>query len=372
MRYTVLIMKIYATVFLLTLFLLPLLVSAAPVIRTGENVSLKEDQAISGDFYVLGGSVTNSAAVSGDTYVAAGTLTQNGPIAADLAVVAGRVEVHASIGDDVRVLGGKVVLADKVAGDVVVLGGELTILSTAEVAGDVLFYGGSLIVEGVVKGSVLAKAETVRIDAVIGKDVDATAKQELVLGARANVSGAVTYRSGRDVIRAVDSHVGSISRDESMLFTEDTVKPSLFPILLLLFAGLVARFMLPVWLVQFFTRVNTSFGFAAFAGFAGLILIPIAVALTFVSVLGIFVGISLLFFYLFLLSVSIALSGMFLGGFISKYATGSASYSILWIFLGTTILYLLTFVPFVGGLITTLAVLTVFGGLLIRMYERYR
>ncbi len=353
--------------------LLPSIASASPVIRTGENISLKDDQAVSGDFYVVGGTVTNSATVTGDAYYVAGTVTQNGPISSDLAMVTGRAEVHAPVGDDVRVVGGEVVIAGKVGGDVVVVGGELTILSTAEIEGDVIFYGGQLTIEGAVKGSVLARAETVRIDARIGKDTDISARNELVFGAHADVGGDVTYSSRKEIVRALDSViVGTISRDETRIFSDTTVKPNLFPILVLLFTGLVARFVLVGWLTQFFSRLHTTFGYAAFAGFAGLVLTPVIIILTFVSVLGAFIGAMLLFFFLFLLALSWGLAGVFLGGLISRYATGKASYSILWITLGTILLYALTFIPYIGDVLGLLVVLVVFGGFIIRMYERYR
>jgi hypothetical protein len=170
------------------LFVFPSVLQAAPVIRTGDTISLKEDQSIPGDFYTFGGSVTNAARVGGDTYVIAGTVTQNGDITADLSGLVGQLEVHAPVGDDVRIAGGRVVIASKVAGDVVMVGGELVITSTAEIEGDVLFYGGVLSIEGTVKGSVLARAETIRVDARIGKDISVTAANELVLGAHADVS----------------------------------------------------------------------------------------------------------------------------------------------------------------------------------------
>lgn len=352
---------------------LPLLCAASPVIRTGDTVSLKEDQAVSGDFYSLGGSVTNSAQVGGDAFVAAGTLTQNGNVGADMTALAGQIEIHAPVGDDVRVGGGRIVIANKVGGDVLVVGGELIIASTAEVEGDVLFYGGSIIIEGTVKGSVLAKGETVRIDARIGKDIDATANAELVFGAHADVGGNVRYKSGKDAVRAVDSIiVGSIVRDESLVLQNERARPTLMPILILLFTGLVTRFVLGNRVTGFMDQVGASFGHAALIGFAGLVLIPVAVLLALVSVLGAVIGGALLFAYVTLLLCSWGLSGMFLGGLISRYALGTASYSALWISLGTVSLYATTFIPGFGHIFALVVSLMVMGGFMRALYARYR
>jgi cytoskeletal protein CcmA (bactofilin family) len=355
------------------LFVFPSVLQAAPVIRTGDTISLKEDQSIPGDFYTFGGSVTNAARVGGDTYVIAGTVTQNGDITADLSGLVGQLEVHAPVGDDVRIAGGRVVIASKVAGDVVMVGGELVITSTAEIEGDVLFYGGVLSIEGTVKGSVLARAETIRVDARIGKDISVTAANELVLGAHADVGGNVRYTSSKEAMRAIDSVVvGSITRDDTFPLTKQSSGPSLMPLLMLLFAGLVGRFVFNAHITQVLERTNSSFGHAALTGFAVVILVPVAILLLLVSILGIIPGLLLLFWYLLSVGVACALSGMFLGGFLSKYVTSTASYSPLWITLGTTLFYALTFLPVVGHILTLVVVLMVLGGFATRAYEHYR
>lgn len=365
--------SVFCTVFLGAVLIVPAFAYAAPVIRTGETVSLKEDQSVPGDFYVFGGQVTNSAKVGGDSYVAAGEVTQNGEIVADLSAIVGRLFVHAPVGDDVRVVGGQVTIADRVEGDVVVLGGELTILSTAEIGGDVMFYGGALNIEGTVRGSVFAKAETIRIDARVLHDVDATAGGELVFGAHADIGGNVAYKSSKEAVRALDSViVGSIVRDESIIFKDEDARPSTLPLLIMLFSSLVARFLYGTWLSSFFVRINDSFGSSALIGFSGFILLPIAIILTLASVLGSVIGLALLCLYFFLLSVSWGVSGMFLGGLISRYATGTASYSVWWIVLGTLILYAVTFIPHLGMLAALIVTLMVFGGFILRIYEHYK
>ncbi|MFM2374472.1 MAG: hypothetical protein RLZZ234_467 [Candidatus Parcubacteria bacterium] len=352
---------------------IPQYVCAAPVIRTGDTISLKEDQSIPGDFYSFGGSLTNAARIGGDAYVAAGTVTQNGVIDADFSGIVGQLEIHAPVGDDVRIVGGRVVIANKVSGDVVVVGGELTVTSTAEIEGDILFYGGVLSIEGAVKGSVLAHAETIRVDARVGKDISVTAANELVFGAHADVGGNVRYTSSKEAMRAIDSViVGSVTRDDNFPLTKQASGPSLMPFLVLLFTGLVIRFVFGTHITTFLERVTTSFGHAALIGFATGVLVPVAIVLSCVSVLGILLGVMLLCAYIGALVGAAALSGVFLGGFVSKYATGTASYGPLWVVLGTALFYALSFVPVVGHILVLVIVLMVFGGCATRLYERYR
>lgn len=349
-------------------------VYASPVIRTGETISLKSDQSVANDFYAIGGTLTNSAAVGGDSFVVAGTVTQDGSTTVDFSALAGRVELHAPVGDDVRVVGGNVVIADTVGGDVVVVGGELTILSTADIKGDVIFYGGTLTIEGPVHGSIFARAEQVRVDAKIAKDIDVTAKSSLVFGAHADVAGNTLYRSPKEATRAVDAVFGgSLRRDTEALFTtNENSRPSSVPLFVLLFTGFVARFLCAPWLTVFFSRLEVTYGHALLAGFAALILVPVAVLLLFVSVLGMILGGALLSLYGALLLTAVGIAGVFLGGIIAKVVTGKVSYRVLWILVGTGVFYTLQFIPYIGGLCALALVLTVFGGFVIHAYKQLR
>ena len=352
----------------------PTLVFASPVIRTGEDISLREDQSVSGDFYALGGTVSNSAKINGDSYMLAGTVTANGETTADLVALAGTLEVHAPVGDDVRFVGGKAVIAGRVDGDVVVVAGELTILSTAEINGDVIFYGGSLEINAPVKGSVYANAQTFRLDSHVAKDVTITATKSATLGAHADVGGDVVYRSPHEIIRALDSSVvGKLTRDESVTLTDtDTAHPSPIPFLIMLFSGLVLRFVFANRLAELLGRTVTTFGMSALVGFSGLILLPIAIILMCVSVLGGVLGGALLCMYLLLLALSWSLAGTLLGGLISHYALGRMSFSAWWIILGTVTLYAITFIPYIGTFAAAFIVLMVFGGFLTRLYGSYK
>lgn len=365
--------RVIPSFFFVALIALPAFACAAPVIRTGNEVSLKEDQAVAGDFYALAGSVVNSAKVSGDSYMAAGSITQNGETTSDLVVAGGTIQLHAPVGDDVRAVGGQVVIGEHVSGDVVVLGGELVILSTAEIAGDVMFYGGTLSVRGPVKGAIYASAETIDIDAVIGKDVTVTAHKKLSLGEHSKVAGDLTYRSANEAERAIDSNVsGTYRRDDTYSVTESPSRPSAVPFFVLLFTGFVYRFLLGTRVAALLARSVAMPGHSALLGLATLVLAPVVIGLAFVSVLGILLGSALLFAYFAALALAFSFSGIVLGAFISRIATGQASYNILWITIGTAVLYALTFVPYVGLMAPLAVTLIVLGSFTSRGYEFYR
>jgi hypothetical protein len=351
---------------------------ASPVIRSADTVSLNTEQAIAGDFYSFGRTVSTAANISGDAYVIAGTLTQTGAVGADVTVVGGQADIHAPVGDDVRVIGGRVTIADKIAGDVLVVGGELHITSSAEIGGDVLFYGGVLRIEGNVNGGIFANAQTARIDARILKDADIRAASELVLGPRTDIGGNIEYTSAKDIRRDPKSIiVGKIIRRPQQLPEDDGGVPWLMPFLALVFSGLVLRYLFSNTIEMLLTRSNRSWLLSLLIGFAVLFVTPLIVAMLSLTLIGAFLGAFLFFVYGAATTMAIILSGPCVGGFLSYYSKGVHRYSAGWILLGTVVTFLSVYValllePLLGILIGVVIVCLVLGACTLRMYEQLK
>lgn len=360
-------------VVLSVIFFVPLLASASPVIRSGESISLKEDQSVSGDLYAFGATVASSANVAGDVYVGGGTVTINGDVAQDLVAAAGTVQVHAPVKDDVRVVGGQVVIAGKVSGDLAVIGGEVTVLSTAQIMGDVLFYGGSLDIKGPVQGTVFGSGEHITIDARVAGDVMVTAYTELELGSHADIGGGLTYQSPKELVRALESVVeGQVVRKNTGALDSTNYRPSIFPFLVLLFSALVVRFIFGSRMDGLLNDSMASFGKCGLIGFGVLLLGPIAILLSFVSVLGLLVGVVLLSIYVLLLSISWILSGILLGGQIMRFVKNKPDYGIVATIVGTSGLFILSIIPAIGSLLGLVVVLIVLGGIATKIYATFR
>jgi cytoskeletal protein CcmA (bactofilin family) len=344
--------------------------SATPVFRAQDQVLLTEDQAVSSDFYAVGGTVESKADIEGDVVMIGGKTAMVGTSGGDILFVSGTASVRGAVADDVRILSGTVEIGNKVAGDLVVLGGELRILPTAEVGGDVLFYGGSLIVEGTVKGSVVAEAETVRIDTLVQNDVRVKSHLSLTLGSRASVQGAIYYKSPSEIIRAPESLVvGSIQRTET---PSGGLGIPLTPLLMLLFSALLVRFVSAPDLTRYLAHVIRTPLRSLVVGCVALIGIPLLIILLFVSVLGSVLGVILLSAYIAFLGMALVLAGALSGAGIAMIATGKPGYTFGWIIIGTVMLYALCFLPLLGLLCILLAMMALVGGAMTMLYDSYR
>jgi cytoskeletal protein CcmA (bactofilin family) len=362
------------TPFLIGAFLIisiPLSVLAAPVIRSGEAVTVGQDQMVAGDLYAVGGSVALSGAVQGDVYIGSGVATLNAPISADATVVSGTVQVHAPIGDDLRAAAGEVTLADAVSGDVVVMGGSLHVLSTASIEGDIIFFGGELTVEGPVEGSIFGSADAVRIDAAIGGNVEVTAYNELTLGDRANVEGAITYKSRHDLVRSQNSVViGEIQKESLVL--KDAVSPEQFlvPFLMLLFAALALFLVAKRHLPPLVALTTKRYGLNGILGLAILGGMPFVATILMVSVLGFFAGLFLLLVYAALVLFSFIFGTIVIGVWAMKLLLKRGDISISAVVAGVILMQIALLIPYVGFLAALAIVAIVLGSLATALYRR--
>jgi hypothetical protein len=331
--------------------LVPFTVSAEPVIRSGETVSVDASQSLEGDFYALGSKVTISGEAQYDAYVAGGNITVNAPVAEDLTLVGGTVQVHSDVGDDLRVLGGRVTIGGNVAGDVAVFGGVLTVLSTATIEGDILFFGGTLSMEGNVGGAVHGYAETARINGEVGEDVSLRAPAGLSLGDRTRIQGNVSYTSAIEVARSQNAVVeGEIFKHvvTTPVDTRQMVQDLLVVLLSVLFlAGaliLLARERLEFCVADAYGRA----GHYGLIGLAVFLALPFLGIVLLVSVVGMPLGILAFSAYAAMSIITIALTVALLGMYFQRLVLKREALGIHTIVLGTAFFALIAAIPFIG------------------------
>lgn len=350
----------------------PSVALASPVLRSGEEVTVSEAQAVEGNFYAAGGAVTISGSVEGDLYAASGTVTINGEVADDVVVAAGTTQIHGEVGDDVRVLAGEVTIAGSVGGDLLVLGGIVRVLSTAQIDGDVLFFGGESDLDGDVRGGVSGRAEAVRINGPIRGDVSVVTTRALQLGDQAHVGGDIEYWSVRDAVRAPGSVVvGDMTKHVSIEGAqEDGI--SMLPILMLFFTTLVYLTLFKGALVPFMHRSVARFGVYSLIGLGVVLGVPVAAVLLMVSVIGMPVGAALFLLWGIVLLVSWSLGGLFLGAVLARYLEGEVSLSLKWALLGTLVFALLSYMPYLGPLVVVVVALILIGSMAAYGYAHLR
>lgn len=330
--------------------LFPYSTLAGTIVRSGEMISISDDQILEGDFYGLGRTVAMSGKATEDLMLAGTDVTVNGEIGQDLMIAGGVVDVHGTIADDVRVVGGTVVVAGDVAGNLVVLASDLKVLSTATIGGDVLFYGETADISGIVNKNIRGTSKKMRIDGKVNA-VDVKTG-DLVLGSRTEIANNISYDSPHELTRAQEAKVsGKIIYTNNTPKTQNNFRSSVIVLLVFLFSSLVVH----LFLRPFSSRVvDSTQGYVLrylVIGFGVIFLLPIAGFILLVSTLGSVLGILLVSLYLTLLCLTVAMLGVVVGSLLRQLTKKPKDISILTVVIGVLIVNLLLYIPFVGTFI---------------------
>jgi cytoskeletal protein CcmA (bactofilin family) len=146
-------------------------------LRTDRTVVLPADEHVTGDLYLLGGTVTVDGTVDGDLVAMGGQVQLNGSVGGDLLAAGGTVVLDGSVAGDARVAAGQLTVSGKVGKDLAVAVGEATISSQGAVGGDVILAAGQATVSGSVVGGVEGSAGTYTQSGTVGGTVDVTVGQ---------------------------------------------------------------------------------------------------------------------------------------------------------------------------------------------------
>ncbi len=357
------------------LVLLPVqLLLANTVVRSGETVTLAENQSIEGSFYVVGGTVALSGKVAGDTAVIGGNVTIGGEVTEDLAILAGTVNIQSAVKEDVRIVAGQVTITENIEGNLVVIGGKVNISSKATIKGDVLFYGGELIVEGAIDGTLLGSSERIRIDGPVKGGMTVTV-QSLTLGDQANVTGDIAYTSETEVVRAPGATVtGALIKNDvtTKTDTRQTARSLAILFLVTLFATLSLYLIFRRHIESFASIVRTSVFIKTAIGFVCVFMAPLLITILLVSILGFLVGLLVLCVFALLLTLSLPLLAVTAGSHVSQLYSKKTTVSIPDLILGAVLVTVCLAVPYIGYAVFAWLYLLTIGTLIHTFYTRIR
>ncbi len=351
------------------------------------------ERDIGGDHFVFGGSVRIDKAVSGDLVAAGGNVDIDAPVTGDAVVAGGNVRLNSTVGQDLYAGAGRIVIDGSVGHNLRVGGGQIELGPKAVVAGNVTIGGGQLTLRGAVQGSMQIGGGRVLIDGPVQGDVVSTAGQ-LELGPNAKIGGALRYRSREDLKRDPAAQVGGaverlalpgIWRGASWPMHRDEDHGGwgigehhdgigggwVLWTLGLMALGVLLVLALPDTSRRVARSWRERFGWSLLLGFITLVCVPVACVMLLVTIVGIPLALLLLLIYLALLMVAYVGSGVALGewllGRFNPDAAQRRGWRLTTAALAVLALALVSAVPYVGGVISLLAVLLGIGAIALQL-----
>ncbi len=337
----------------------------AGLIAGGAEVKVKGRS--SGRIWLLGADVQLDAEVLDSVYAAGANAKLMGKIQTDLHAFGSRVTIGSAIEGDLMATGSRLdVTKDaKVGGATTLTGSKVSFAGAA--TGPVSIDANDAEFAGSAKSGLRIEASRVHItdSAVIDGDADFYTSAEPIIDAGAKISGHVQRHSLAEVsaLRALEAN-GPLS--------------AILPALFLLGSALMAGLLL-LWLGRggaegAIDELIDSPAASGLWGVAGLIVLPVAVTLLTLTIIGAPVGVlALLALPLFLL-LGYACAGLGLGEwFFNRLGEPrSAGLRAFHLLAGLVCLGLLGLIPFAGSIVLVVAVLCGLGALLRTMHDRLR
>lgn len=374
---------------------------SAAEFKAGEETRISKP--VVNDLYASSGELIIAAPLRADLVAAGGSISIEDSVSGDILITGGRIEVSGYCGDDFRAAGGEIIIRGFVRGDVVVIGGSLRLEEGSIIEGDLVVFGGRVGMHGKVSGNVKVYCASIRAGGLIEGSMEIKCGEldiegniagdmriqagEIEAGPDARCSGSVRYWTPEGEMDLTRLGTGVVY-DKALSFRETSLSWS--GIGKMLGLGLIAYwiiFILSVMLVLFIMEYflsrffHTASGsikesFIKCFGYGMLYLLgmPVLIVISFILIIGFPIGILALCLY----GVTLLYGTAIIALFATHYFKSRRSQNwprlqlVLYATITAVILKIVFLIPWLGTLLKTFALASVYGTFLMLFFEKLR
>jgi cytoskeletal protein CcmA (bactofilin family) len=343
-------------------------------IRSGQKLVIPAGEVVNDDLYLFGSGITVDGAVNGDIIAFGDMVVINGPVNGNLNVGAQDITVKGRVRDSVRVASSLVDIDGNVGGDLVAAASQVNITSTGSVGRDFLMAVGTVHVDGPVGKDIRGSVGDLFINSSVGGNVD-IASRGVKLEPAASIAGDLTYKSENKAEQAKEAVV----KGQVKQVVPPQPRPSgeaagqMIGGVVAVIAGFIVLLLILVAVLKYIAALLTGIIFILIArkyipglvqtlkskpwpclGYGTLFffLAPVAIAIAFMLVIGIPLGLAGLALY----TLAVYLGHIFIGLFIGKWMLRQHTDTTLVgpligaLALGLLAVYLVAVIPLIGCL----------------------
>ncbi len=353
--------------------------------KAGQNYYLNSGETINDNLYAVGSNVSIAGIINGDLFTAGGNVFILGPVYADLAAIAGGLNVSGKVAGDMRLLGGNVNITSSSGGELIVVGGQVNVMSGSVVNGDVKIAGGNVNYSGSAGKGVVIKAKSkVYINGIIEKDLSITAR-EIKLDSGALIKGNFDYYSPKEATIEPGATVrGAVNFHKVEMPAKGPIRAGiifgiftlalLVKTLMFITASLAVLYLARTHVKSIIREASFNFWKEAGRGFILFVVAPVAIIISFVTLIGITLGVIALFVYLALITIAAVIAVLLFAQLALKYIFKKENYELNWwvVILAVLALGLITLIPIVGWLSIFIIFLAALGSFANYVYKKLK
>lgn len=362
-----------------------ILFAAFPALAQSQNADyvLGKDSSIENNLYKAGRNLIVNGEVKGDLIAAGQNINITGKIGKDADLAGQNINFMGEIGEDARFAGATIILGSNVKGDAIIFGAEVHVLANNNLDGDIFIAGGNIVIDGNLNGKTKISGGKVIINGRVAQDATITAEQELVIGSNAVIDGKIEYKSPKEAVIISGAKINKEMSFQKIAGVGKKTEKSMallavfttfwfVKLLMILIAALILYLLFGKWTKNFVNSAISNFGRETVRGFVFLVVIPVAIIISLITIIGVIPGIFGILIYAFSIILASILASIVLGSFIYKYLSEAKEYIVDWktILLGVVIMQLIQLIPFIGWIISFVVFLACLGNLYYFAYQR--
>lgn len=346
-----------------------------------EIIVLPSTAVINNDYFANGRTVEISGRVNGDVYVLGGQIFIDGIIDGDLLVAGGSVEVSGTVTKNVRLLAGQALITGSIGQNITAVTGTIELSPAASVGRNVVIVSGNTDLESKVGNNVRLYSSSVRISNGIRGKVIAYVGQ-LRLTSKVMIGGALEYWSNKTALIDPNAKVnGGVIHHPSFFYNIFHSKimqglkiGSKLAVLLMNFfysfiIGLVMLRYFPQRVERTIETLNKKPAQSFVAGVVLLFLLPITMLALLITILGAPFALALLSLTVVGLYTAKILAILWMSTHLFRKFEFRKHRRLYFAF-GLIAYFIVTLIPYAGGVITIAALLFGLGGAALGKIEK--
>ena len=316
------------------------------------------------DVIASGSTPTVMDSVPGDAILAGGDASFGGVTGGDYLGAGGKQAITGRIHGSLRAVAGEIHVAAAIDRNATIAAGNVELDSAAIIGRNAYIVGGAIQVNGTVQEGILAYGGAITLDGVVGRDVEVTGGT-LRVGPRARIAGSLRYRvpAGKVHIDPAAHIAGTVT---ALPVSNRGALWDVLWILGFLLVGAVVVALFPRFMAEAAEILPDHPVRAALVGLGWGILVPIAIVIAAITVVGLPLAFLTAAVYLVVVCVASVPFAVWLGRLLlGARARGGLEGTLVNFLVGGFFLFVAGIIPVVGGWVSLIAGLLGLGTILL-------
>jgi len=381
-------LSIFLAALLLLMLALPPAARGAEFVRHVHSYELPQDKTVSTDLFVFAASARISGTVEGDLYCFCSTLSVDGHVTGDVIAFSSVAHITGKVDGNIRSFSGSLQIEGEVGRNLTSFVGMLQTAAHSHIHGSATLFTGQAQFDGELGRDLQAYMGEGTLNGPIGGDVfirqasgqrrEAWGHEEhgpIQVTSHADIKGSFQVRGPLEPEVSHDAHLASPLKYERVEDLPAYRNPMSYWYNAMIWGagflvGIVFIALAPGFMNEA-TREVARIGAPLGVGFAAFVLMPIAAALACFTVVGLGLGIPVLFVWLFLVFFGQVFTAIWVGELILGAGSGAGAWSLTGrLALGLLLIRLGALIPVAGTWVRFVAALLGLGALTLIVFHR--